>query len=109
MQRAVALSLVLFCTAAYARPPRGEVVPLLGEGVVATQTRDKPPPAQVAGVVLSILGAVYVPVGGAMVGLGQSQARALIPVGGVLLGAGVLALAVGLPLWLRSRVRGPGK
>ncbi len=61
----------------------------------------------VTGVVLTILGAVYVPVGGGLLvgqeAFGDDKSRALAPVGATLLGVGLVSLAVGLPLWLSNR------
>jgi hypothetical protein len=61
----------------------------------------------VTGVVLTILGAVYLPVGGGLfVGqeaFGNDKSRALAPVGATLLGVGLVSLAVGIPLWLSNR------
>jgi hypothetical protein len=65
--------------------------------------------AHAAGMVFSILGATYVPVGaGMLVGqdaFGDSRSRALVPIGGTFLAVGLVALAVGLPLWLGSETR----
>jgi hypothetical protein len=61
----------------------------------------------VAGTLLSVLGAVYVPVGAGLIGgqeaFGDSRSGALVPVGATFVGIGIVALAVGLPLWLGSR------
>jgi hypothetical protein len=65
--------------------------------------------AHVAGTLLSILGIAYIPTGGAMIGMqeafGDPKSSGVVPVGAVMLGVGVVALAVGLPLWLGSRTR----
>jgi hypothetical protein len=61
----------------------------------------------VTGVVLTVLGTVYIPVGtGLVVGqeaVGTDKSRALLPLGGTLLGIGVVSLAIGIPLWLGNR------
>jgi len=63
--------------------------------------------ASATGMVLTILGAAYVPVGGGLLAgqaaFGDERSPALVPLGGAFLGLGVLALAVGLPLWLGNR------
>jgi hypothetical protein len=63
--------------------------------------------AHAAGTVLSLLGAVYVPVGAAMIGaqeaFGDENSRALLPVGATFIAVGLTVLMVGLPLWLGSR------
>jgi hypothetical protein len=62
----------------------------------------------VAGVVLTTLGAAYTPTGGGLLvareaTLSSSETRSLAPIGAVFLGAGVVGLAVGLPLWIGNR------
>ena len=57
---------------------------------------------------LTVLGAAYAPTGGGLLvareaTLESSQTRALVPVGTAFLATGLVALAVGLPLWLSNR------
>ncbi len=61
-----------------------------------------------AGIVLTTLGAAYTPTGGGLLVAGETTrsattTRALVPLGTIFLATGIVALAVGLPLWLGNR------